>query len=310
MQIKKIDLSIDLAGIKLNNPLILASGFLGVSTASLKLVEKNGAGAVTLKSIGPMERLGHANPTVCNWGNGLINAVGLSNPGVDKSLSIIKDSINKLKIPVIVSIFADKIDNFVKVAEKILETKPVIIELNLSCPNTENEFGRMFGLDLKSTEKVVSSVKKIAGKTKIFAKLTPDAPNIAEIGKAAEEAGVDGLTAVNTLSGLIIDIRLKKPILTNKFGGLSGPAIKPVAVRAVYNLYQAVKIPIIGLGGVINGEDAIEFIMAGATGVGMGSAIYYRGIKVFNKINQEIKDFMIKEGYKNLSELKGIAHEN
>lgn len=303
------DLSIDLAEIKLKNPLILASGFMGVSAASLKFVERNGAGAVTLKSIGLSERPGHHNPTVYSWSNGLTNAIGLSNPGIYDSLPIIKEALVTLNIPVFVSVFADTVDNFVKVIEPLLDLKLPLIELNLSCPNTECDFGRMFAMDPKTTEKVVSKVKKITGQTKIFAKLTPDYSNIGEIGKAAEAAGADGITATNTLSGLVIDVKLRRPILTNKFGGLSGPAIKPVSIRAVYNLYKAVKIPIIGMGGATTGEDAIEFIMAGATAVGVGSAIYYRGIDVFTKICLEMKKFMKEEGIKSLSEIRGVAHE-
>lgn len=305
-----VDLSINLAGIKLKNPTILASGIMGVSAASLKFVEENGAGAVTLKSIGPTERFGHHNPTVYAWEHGVTNAVGLSNPGIDNAIPLIKECDQKLKIPVLVSIFADKVDNFAVIAEKLNKIKPAIIELNLSCPNTEDDFGCMFALSAKATEQVVKMVKKRIGKTKIFVKLTPDASNIVEIGKAAESAGADGLTAINTVSGLIIDIKIRRPILTNKFGGLSGPAIKPVAVRVVYNLYKAVKIPIIGTGGITNGEDAIEIIMAGATAVGIGSAVYYRGIDVFRRITDEMKNFMKKEGIKNLKEIIGAAHEN
>ncbi len=186
-----------------------------------------------------------------------------------------------LKIPLIVSIFADNVKNFVRVAEKLAWLRPLIIELNLSCPNTEDDLGRMFALDQKKTAEVLSKVKKVTRKTKIFVKLTADNPDISEVAKAAEAAGADGITAINTVSGLIIDIRIRKPILTNKYGGLSGPAIKPIAVRAVYNIYKVVKIPIIGLGGIITGEDVIEFIMAGATAMGIGTAIYYRGLEAF-----------------------------
>lgn len=302
------NLSINLAGIHLKNPTVLASGLMGVSAASLKFVEENGAGAVTCKSIGPMERTGHHNPTVYAWEHGITNAVGLSNPGVKDSIPYLKEAKELLETPLFISIFADKVENFVKVAEEIMTINPVMIELNLSCPNTENDFGRMFALDTHATEFAIQSVKKVTGSTKIFAKLSPDSPDIAEIGRAAEAGGADGITATNTLSGMIIDPKLKRPILTNKFGGLSGPSIKPVAVRAVYNLYKAVKIPIIGTGGISNGMDALEFIMAGATACGVGSGIYYGGIDVFKKITDEMTSFMKEEGYKNLEEIKGIAH--
>lgn len=304
-----IDLSVDLAGIRLKNPLVLASGIMGVSSASMLFVEKNGAGAVTSKSIGPMERTGHHNPTVYAWEHGITNAVGLSNPGVVDSLSYLQETQKNLSIPLFVSIFADKAEHFAKVAQEIMQIQPVMIELNLSCPNTESDFGRMFALETKATEIAVRAVKKVCDKTKVFAKLSPDSPDIGEIGKAAEAAGADGITATNTVSGLVIDVHLRRPILTNKFGGLSGPSIKPVSVRAVYNLYKAVKIPIIGTGGVTTGEDAIEFILAGATAVGIGSAIYYRGIDIFKKVNREIEAYMKQHRYTSLNQLKGAAHE-
>ncbi len=303
-------LQVDLAGIHLQNPTILASGIMGVSTSSLNYVAKSGAGAVTMKSIGPTERMGHHNPTVYSWSGGIHNAVGLSNPGAEEGALHLEEMKQSLAVPVIASCFADSVDNLVKVAAKLIEKKPVALELNLSCPNTEDDFGRMFALDVLATQRAVSSVKKIAGTTKIFAKLSPDSPDIVEIGKAAEAAGADALTATNTLSGMIIDIHVRKPILKNKFGGLSGPAIKPVVIRTVYNLYEAVKIPIIGTGGINTGEDVVEYIMAGATAVGIGSAIYYRGIDVFKKICDEIEVFMKEEGIKNLEEIRGAAHKS
>ena len=303
-----IDLSVNLAGIQLKNPTILASGIMGVSASSLKFVEENGAGAVTLKSIGHNERVGHHNPTVYAWEKGIHNAVGLSNPGIDGSKDKIQKSIKILKIPFIGSMFADSISNFVMVAEKIAVLKPAIIELNLSCPNTADDLGRMYASDVKMTYDVISSVKKVVGNIPLFAKLTADVTDITEIGKSAESAGADGLTAINTVSGINIDTKLKRPILTNKVGGLSGPAIRPIGVRAVYNLYKAVKIPIIGTGGINTGEDAIEFIMAGATAVGIGSGIYYRGIDIFKKVTDEISEFMEKNNYRSIEEMKGMAN--
>jgi len=303
------DLSTNLAGIKLKNPTILASGIMGVSAASLKFCEENGAGAVTLKSIGHNERIGHHNPTVYVWENGTHNAVGLSNPGIDGSIDKIKQMQSQLSIPLIGSMFADTIDNFVMVAKKMSVLKPAIIELNLSCPNTADDLGRMYASDIKMTYDVISAVKKVVGKIPLFAKLTADVTDIAEIGKSAENAGADGLTAINTVSGINIDIKLKRPILTNKVGGLSGPAIRPIGVRAVWNLYKAVKIPIIGTGGINTGEDAIEYIMAGASAVGIGSGVYYRGIDVFKKVTAEMEDFMREEGYKSVEEMRGVAHK-
>ncbi len=304
------NLAITLVGIKLKNPLVLASGIMGVSLASLRMVEKGGAGAVTMKSIGPEERHGNKNPTVYAWEHGLTNAVGLSNPGITASIPMFKDMQKQLSVPVFGSTFAGTIDGFVANAEQFAGAGAQMLELNLSCPNTESDFGRMFALDTQKSAEVVTRVKKVVGKTKIFVKLTPDNADIVDVAKAVEAAGADGITAVNTVSGLIIEPRVRRPILSNKFGGLSGPAIKPIAVRAVYNIYKAVKVPIIGLGGVMSGIDAAEFIMAGASAVGVGSAIYYHGVGVFKKINDELAQFMQEEGYVHISDMKGIAHEN
>lgn len=304
------NLSTTISGIKLKNPLVLASGIMGVSPASLKMIENGGAGAVTMKSIGPTERHGNKNPTVFVWDHGLINAVGLSNPGINASIPIFKEMQKELSIPVFASTFAGTVGEFVANAEKFTTAGAQMLELNLSCPNTENDLGRMFALDIQKSVEVVTRVKKVVGTTKIFVKLTPDNADIVDVAKAVEAAGADGITAVNTFSGLIIEPRVRRPILSNKFGGLSGPAIKPVAVRAVYNIYKAVKIPIIGVGGVMSGLDAAEFIMAGASAVGVGSAIYYRGIDVFKKITDELSQFMQEEGFKTIDEMKGVAHEN
>lgn len=302
------NLSISLCGISLKNPLVLASGIMGVSASSMKSVETHGAGAVTCKSIGPLERQGHKNPTVFRWEHGLANGVGLPNPGVDAAIPILKEAKRTLSVPFIISMFADTVDNFARVAEKLAAIAPAAIEVNLSCPNTERDLGPMFALDLESTAKVIGAVKKVTGKTPVIAKLTADAADCTEIGKAAEAAGADGITISNTLSSVLIDIYAKRPILTNTVGGISGPAIKPIVVRAVYNLYTSVKIPIIALGGVTTGEDAIEMIMAGATAVGVGSAVYYRGIEAFSLIAKEMEEFMEKEGYKSIGEMRGIAH--
>ncbi|MDP4011284.1 MAG: dihydroorotate dehydrogenase [Candidatus Roizmanbacteria bacterium] len=307
-----MNLSVNLAGIPLKNPTILASGIMGVSASSLKFVEENGAGAVTIKSIGPTDRTGHKNPTVLAFDNRMVNAVGLSNPGVDTEVHIVKEAHERLSVPLIVSIFADTIDNFAVVADKLLETHPKIIELNLSCPNTDNEFGKMFALDADDTRKVITLVKKITQGTdiRIFAKLTPEEEDFAELGKVVEDAGADGITTINTIFSMNIDIYSRKPILSNAYGGISGPAIKPVGIESVYTLYETVSIPIIGMGGILTGEDAIEYIMAGATAVGIGSGVYYRGIDIFQKVTSEIEDFMKKEGYKSIEEMRGIAHNS
>ncbi|MEM4267254.1 MAG: dihydroorotate dehydrogenase [Candidatus Woesearchaeota archaeon] len=301
-----MNISVTLCGHRLKNPTILASGILGMGSSMLREVARNGAGALTLKSSGLLPREGHRNPKVIEWAHGLANCYGLTNPGIDEMLEELR-SLQDLNVPIIASIFGADRYEFVQLAEKVSVCNPSIIELNLSCPNTK-EHGMIFGLSTKACYDVVSEVKN-AAKVPVFAKLTPQAPNIAEVAKACEEAGADGITAINTLGpGMFINIDVAKPMLSYKTGGLSGPAIRPVAVRCVYEIYESVEIPIIGTGGVTTGRDAIELMMAGATAVGIGSAVYYRGINVFQKVSEEINDWLENSGYSSLTDIIGVAH--
>lgn len=306
----KTDLSVNFCGVEFSNPLVLASGILGVSTSSLSFVEKNGVGAVTSKSIGHLERKGHTSPTVLSFRAGLLNAIGLSNPGIDQSLPMLKEMLSKTKVPLIISFFADTTDNYARVAEKIVSLSPKFIEVNASCPNTLDDLGAPFAVSEKSLKELVKKIRKVVpSKIKMIVKLAPNVSNIAVMGKIAENEGADAICAVNTMPGMIIDVYTRQPILTNKSGGISGKALKPIAVKAVYDLYKSVKIPIIGTGGVQNGEDTLEMIMAGASLVGVGSAIYDKGIGVFKKITKEMKVIMKKEKIKNLKEIQGVAHD-
>jgi len=304
------DLTTKLLNKKLNNPLILASGILGVTGASLVKVAKSGAGALTTKSISVKERKGHKCPVILSYETFTINAVGLSNAGVKETLPEIEYAKKNANVPVIASIFASSVEEFGKVAKEVSKAKPDFIEINISCPNVEDEFGKPFSSDPEIASDVVKTVKQNTN-IPIITKLSPNVANIGLIAKACESAGTDIISAINTAGpGMVIDIYSKQPILQNKVGGLSGPAIKPIAVKCVYDIYKAVKVPIIGIGGITNGKDAIEIMMAGASAVGVGSAVYYRGIDVFSKINKEIKDFMKKNGYKKLDELIGAAHQD
>lgn len=301
-------LLIKLCGVTFDNPTILFSGIYEIHQ-DLITATKNGAGAITTKSISITPREGHPQPRIIKLNFGFINSVGLKNPGVKKAKEEIKKMLLETKTPIIASIFADKTSDFQKLAKEIIEVKPHFLELNLSCPNVEGEFGRPFATDARISAKVVKAVKKVSRKIPVIAKLSPNVLDIKEIAKAVEEAGADAISAINSVGpGMVIDIYNKKPKLGNKKGGVSGPAIKPIAVRCVYDIYETVKIPIIGGGGITTGEDAIEIIMAGATAVGIGSAAYSRGRKVFQEICQEMKDFMKKECYQSLREIKGIAH--
>jgi dihydroorotate dehydrogenase (NAD+) catalytic subunit len=305
------ELAVDLCGVRLSNPLILAAGILGTGAELLERVAKAGAGAVTTKSCGPEPRAGHPNPTVLDWGHGLINAIGLANPGVEEMVTILKDAKDRLEplaVPLIASIFAEKVEGFAEVAHRVSKAEPDFIEVNISCPNVAAEFGRPFSADPDSAAAVTMAVKGMTH-LPVIVKLSPNVTDIATIARAVAMAGADAIAAINTVAGMVIDVDCGQPILANRVGGLSGPAIRPIAVRCVYEIYQAVDIPIIGLGGVVDGRDAVEMILAGATAVGVGSVAYYRGVDAFREIAQEIASFMIEHGHKTLADFKGIAHE-
>ncbi|PIT87463.1 MAG: dihydroorotate dehydrogenase [Candidatus Magasanikbacteria bacterium CG10_big_fil_rev_8_21_14_0_10_40_10] len=294
---------------KFSNPIVLASGILGVTAASLKNAINNGCGGVTTKSVSIEPRPGHANPTMVGAKQYFINAVGLSNPGVESAVEEMKKFKQISDSPLIGSIFAGSFDEFAQVTEKISDAPLDFLEVNISCPNVMKEFGEPFAY---STQAATTITKKVKAKANvpILIKLSPNAWNIVDIAKAVEAAGADGLVAVNTISGIAIDIYSRKPILHNKQGGVSGPALFPIALNCVYSLAQAVKIPIIGTGGITTGEDALAMIMAGATLLGIGSAVYFRGEDVFKKITDEMKQIMREENIKSLDEIRGCAYKN
>jgi len=290
------------------NPLVLASGILGVTASSLNNVVTKGAGGVTAKSISLKPRTGHPNPTMVGYEHFFINAVGLSNPGVEKAIEELTKFKELNQAPLIGSIFAGTPEEFGEIAAKICQAPIDILEVNISCPNVSLEFGDPFAYSIPAVEKITRAVK--ANSTvPVSIKLSPNAWNITEIAKAVETSGADAITAVNTISGMVIDVHTKTPILHNKQGGVSGPAIFPIALKCVYDIYKAVKIPIIATGGVTTGEDALAMIMAGATLVGVGSAVYFRGEDCFQKITEEMKQIMTEENINSLEEIRGIAHK-
>ncbi|PIE63019.1 MAG: dihydroorotate dehydrogenase B catalytic subunit [Desulfobacter postgatei] len=292
-------------GKNLHTPMVLASGVLGNNKAILERVWENGCGLPTMKSIGPAPRDGHKNPTVIDLGNGMINAVGLPSPGY-LNMEEEWQELSGRSFPINASIYGGSVDEFVRVAKFVSAKGPDFIELNISCPNSEKH-GMIFGVNAQSSHDVVAAVKKVIH-VPLIAKLTPAAPDIAAIAKACEDAGADAICAINTAGpGMVIDIESRSPVLAFKKGGLSGPMIKPIAVRCVYDIFQSVSIPIIGLGGISTGKDAIEMIMAGATLVGIGTAVRYRGITVFNRVNKEINDWLTAHNT-NMEEIRGAAH--
>ncbi len=304
-----MDLSTELAGIRLRNPLVLASGVLGVTASSMARVAGAGAGAVTTKSIGPRRRMGHKNPTVVELDYGLLNAIGLSCPDPAEAIDALKETIKQVDVPVIASFFAGTVSEFGYMAELLSGAKPDFLEANISCPNVEDSLGKPFGCSHQMAAKVTRAVKNSC-KIPLIVKLTPNVVDIKVIAGAVEEAGADVISAINTVGpGMKIDVKGGKPVLSNRVGGLSGPAIKPIAVRCVYDICGVVDVPVIGVGGVECAEDAVELLMAGASAVGVGTAVWRHGVEVFGAISTQIQEFMKEEGYSNLGEIIGKAHE-
>lgn len=303
------DLRVTYCAVTFPNPLILPSGIAQEIPADHERAIKAGAGGITTKSLTIEPREGNPLPRVAKYEQGFLNSVGLRGPGIEKGKTLIEDFLKSSPVPVIVSVFATNVKDFVRFARALCPLNPALFELNLSCPNVDDDMGKPLGLGWESSAAAVSAVKKIAGKVPVLAKLTPNVPNLAEVARACEDAGADGIVAINTVGpGMLIDITRRKPILGAKRGGVSGPAIKPIAVRCVYDIYEAVKIPIIGMGGVASWEDTVEMMMAGATLVGVGSATYLKGYGVYEEIKHGLQGYMEKEGIKSLKELVGVAH--
>lgn len=300
-----------IAGVTFDNPLILASGILGITASSWKNVATNGAGGVTTKSLWLREHKGHPNPTIISTDHWTLNAVGVPDAGPEKAKEEIGEYMKDKPVPLIANIIADTIDNYGKTAEQIIILKPDFLEVNISCPNIEDEFGRPFACSAPDAAAVTKAVKKVSGKIPVFIKLSPNVENIGMIAAACAKEGADGFTVINTVGpGMAIDLRSRMPILANKVGGLSGPGIKPIAVKCIADVYKATdgKLPIIGTGGVYTGEDAIELMLAGASLIGIGTAIFDRGVDIFSKITDEMQLWCTNEDVKNISDLVGGMH--
>ncbi|MFQ5837820.1 MAG: dihydroorotate dehydrogenase [Thermoplasmata archaeon] len=299
------ELSTSLGKLKLENPTMLASGILGDTGESLLRVARSGAGAVVTKSIGREPREGNPGPSLLELEHGLLNAIGLANPGIDDYGPEMEVALQG-DVPVIGSIFAEDIEFFGPLARTMEVYGAQALELNLSCPHAEG-LEEIAG-DAELIAQVTSEVKS-AVKIPIFVKLSPNVRDIVAMARAVEEAEGDGITAINTVKAMSIAPEVTKPVLGHKTGGLSGPAIRPIGVRCVYDICEAVNIPVIGVGGILTGLDAVEYIMAGATAVQIGSGIHYRGIEIFKAVCEEIEAFMEENGYKRVEEMVGIAHE-
>lgn len=294
-------LTTKIGSLTLANPTILAAGILGTTGASLKRVASMGAGAVITKSIGVEPKFGHHNPSLIKLEYGYLNAMGLPNPSYrefSQELNTAKES----GVPVIVSIFGATAEEFAEVSMGLPGADAY--ELNVSCPHAKG-YGTQLGTDPELVRLVTAAVKD-ATKAQVWVKLTPNVTDIRDIGLAAQEGGADAVVAINTLKAMAIDLETGYPILGNVNGGLSGPAIKPIAVKCVYDLYSELDIPVIGVGGVSNWADAVELMMAGASAVEIGSAVY-DDIGVFASVSMGLSDYLDRHGL-SLPDLVGMAH--
>ncbi len=298
-----VNLEVEVGGLRLRNPVMLASGAIGMTGKLLVRAAEAGAGGVVTKSVGPERRRGYANPTVVEVMPGsYLNCMGLPNQGIEEFAEEIKVA-KRGGVPVVVSVFGGSPEEFARVASKAEDVGADAVELNVSCPHTE------VGVLERSPKLVMKVVREVKGlvEVPVFVKVSSNVTDVVEVGKAAEEAGADGITAINTIRGMIIDVETCRPILSSKFGGLSGAAIKPIAVRCVYELYEALKIPIIGVGGILSWADAVEHILAGASAIQVATALT-KGFGVFKELIDGIRAYLERKGFKDVKEVVGAAH--
>lgn len=298
--------SVNLCGVTLKNPVMTASGTFGSGEEFSEFVDLNKLGAVVTKGVANVPWPGNATPRVAEVYGGMLNAVGLQNPGIDLFCKRDIPFLKKYDTRIIVNVCGRSTADYCEVVERLADEPVDMLEINISCPNVK-EGGIAFGQDPKAVEAITKEVKK-AAKQPVIMKLSPNVTDITEMAKAAEAGGADALSLINTITGMKIDINRRCFVLANKTGGMSGPAIHPVAVRMVYQTAQAVQIPIIGMGGIMNAEDAIEMILAGATAVSVGTA-NFTDPSVTEKIVTGIEDYMRKFQVNDIKELVGAVHE-
>ena len=298
-------LNIDLAGLKLRNPTLLASGFLGISQDIFNRLYAAGIGAVVTKSISIDPREGYRNPTVVAVEEeSYLNAVGLANPGADAFSKEIEYNVN---VPIIVSLVGSDSNDFPPIIKKFDRLNILGYEINLSCPHVA-KLGTEVGDDPKMVEQIVKTAKSITHKP-LIVKVGIGNSDVVNIAKVAKDSGADAVTAINTIRAMVINVEDGIPILSNRVGGLSGRSIKPIGVRCVYEIFKKIEIPVIGCGGIFTWEDAVEYILAGASAIQLGSVIGYRGISAFRDITLGVSKYLKKKGLGNVKELVGLAHK-
>ncbi len=299
-----INTKVAIAGVTLNNPVMTASGTFGSGMEYSDFVDLNKLGAVVTKGVANVPWEGNPTPRVAETYGGMLNAIGLQNPGIDVFAERDIPFLKQYDTKIIVNICGKTVEDYLKVVERLADEPVDMLEINVSCPNVK-EGAIAFGQKPDSLYHITSEIKKKA-KQPVIMKLSPNVTDIAEMSKAAEAAGADALSMINTITGMKIDIHKRKFALANKTGGLSGPAIKPVAVRMVYQAAQAVKIPIIGMGGIANAEDAIEFLLAGASAVAVGAMNFVNPYTTVEVV-QGIEEYMQRYGIEDVTELIGAV---
>ncbi len=303
-----IDISVRIGDLELKNPVMTASGTFGYGEEYAEFLDLSRLGAIVVKGLSLNPKEGNPPPRIVETASGMLNAIGLQNIGIER---FIREKVPFLKTydtKIIVNFFGDSVNEYVAAAERLSSVHGIhALEMNVSCPNKQAGWS-IFGTDPLVMSQVVGAVRKASG-LPLIVKLSPNVTDIAHMAKVAADAGADALSVINTLTGMAIDIRTRRPKLANRTGGLSGPAIKPVAVRMVYDVYKAVKIPIIGVGGIMNTEDALEFILAGASAVAVGTANFIRPT-VSVEIIDGIAAFLAQEHISSFHSLRGTAHES
>lgn len=299
-----IKTAVTLAGVELKNPVMTASGTFGSGAEYSEFVDLNRLGAVVTKGVANVPWPGNPTPRVAETASGMLNAIGLQNPGIDVFCERDIPFLKKYDTKIIVNVCGKSTEDYCEVVERLGDEPVDLLEINVSCPNVK-EGGIAFGQDPKALEAITKEVKKYA-KQPIIMKLSPNVTDVTEMAKAAEAGGADILSLINTLTGMKIDIYKRAFALANKTGGMSGPAVKPVAVRMVYQVAQAVKLPIIGMGGIATAEDALEFILAGATAVSVGTANFFNPYAT-EEVVQGIEDYMKAQKVEDISQLIGAV---
>lgn len=302
-KIEKPDLSVEFAGMSLRNPIMPASGTFGYGEEYAPYIDLNRIGAIVTKGLSLNPKAGNDTPRICETVSGMLNAIGLQNVGVDIFLKHKMAFLEQFDTPVIVNFFGNTQDEYGEVAAQLDEVDGVAaLEMNISCPNVKHG-GIVFGTDPKAIEAVVGQVRKNTSKP-LIVKLTPNVTDIQTTAKAAAAAGADVLSLINTLTGMSVDVKTRKPRLANMIGGLSGPAIRPIAVRLVHQVVQAVDIPVIGIGGITRAVDALEFLIVGAKAVQVGTANFVDPCAMA-RILDELEDFCHEQGISNINDIIG-----